>query len=214
MVSVRTSSEEAFERFLAENNLAFERIKEGSSPRPDYLVKVGEFKLVFEVKELAEDSDFRTINDPSSPVIRVHSRIVGDYVRRKIEDKHTRKQIKFAASQGFPAILLLYNNLDPLHLFATEDHDFLHGMYGELTILINKHTRQVEGDPFCGRNRSVSEDKNTSFSAVGRLAPILRSGKMTVTLFENAFAKVRLPYEQLPPCFEVRHVELAQQDGA
>ncbi len=207
---MKTSSEQAFERFLEENNLAFERIKEGSLPSPDYLVKVAEISLVFEVKELAEDSNFRTINDPSSPVIRVHSRIVGDHVRRKILDKGTRKQIQSAADQGLPAILLVYNNLDPMHLFGTEDHDFLYGMYGQLTIRINLRTRQVEGEPFCGRNSSVSESWNTSFSAVGRLAPILKSGKMTVTLFENVFAKVRLPYEQLPACFEVKHVELAQ----
>lgn len=206
MVSVRTSSEEAFESFLADNNLAFERIVEENSARPDYLVEAGELRLMFEVKELAEDSNFRAIDDLSSPVIRVHSRIVGQHVRKKIHD--ARKQIQFAVRQGFPAILLLYNNLDPLHLFGTEDHDFLHGMYGELTLLISKRTGQVEGEPFYGRNQSVSALKNTSFSAVGRLAPI--SGKMTVTLFENAFAKVRLPYEQLPPCFEVKRVEITQ----
>lgn len=30
----------------------------------------------------------------------------------------------------------------------------------------------------------------------------------TVTLWENAYAKVKIPFEQLPSCFAVRRVEI------
>jgi hypothetical protein len=201
--NIRTTSETVFEGFLTANQITFERIQEATTPRPDYLVHAGDLKLIFEVKELAADDNFRETDDPSSPFIRVHSRIVGDHVRRKISE--AKKQIQYAAKQGVPSILLIYNNLDPLHLFGTENGDFITAMYGEYTLLIDKITKNTVGEPFYGRNQSLSEIKNTSFSAVGRLHP-----KAGITLFENAFAKVKIPYDKLPSCFEVKRVEITQ----
>lgn len=203
MRNIRTTSETVFEGFLTANQITFERIQEATTPRPDYLVHAGDLKLIFEVKELAADDNFRETDDPSSPFIRVHSRIVGDHVRRKISE--AKKQIQYAAKQGVPSILLIYNNLDPLHLFGTENGDFITAMYGEYTLLIDKITKNTVGEPFYGRNQSLSEIKNTSFSAVGRLHP-----KAGITLFENAFAKVKIPYDKLPSCFEVKRVEITQ----
>lgn len=200
---VKTRSETAFETFLSDNKLKFERIKEASSPRPDYMVQANDWRVVFEIKELAEDENFRAVNDPSSRVFRVHSRIVGDHVRSKISE--AKKQIQYAAKQGLPSVLLIYNCIDPLFLFGTEDHDFIAGMYGEFTVLLDRDTKKVIGEPYHGRNKSVSEVKNTSFSAAGRLWPCAE--KMSVTLFENAFAKVKLP-ENLPSCFEVKRVKI------
>ena len=196
-------SEAAFETFLSENGLSFEPIEEASTPRPDYLVHVGQLKVIFEIKELAEDENFREVHDPASTIIRVHSRILGDHVRKKMSD--AKKQLQYAAKQGLPSILLIYNNLDPLFLFGTEDHDFITAMYGGYTLTINKASKKAVGEPFYGRNQSLSEIKNTSFSAVGRLHP-----KAGLTLFENAFAKIKIPYETLPPCFDVRRVEITR----
>ncbi len=55
---MKTKSEEIFENFLNLNNLPFEKIEEVSTKgahRPDYLVTVGNAKLMFEVKELTEN---------------------------------------------------------------------------------------------------------------------------------------------------------------
>ena len=62
---------------------------------------------------------------------------------------------------------------------------------------------------FNGRNDFLQENKNTSFSAVGRLGDNL--GKPMVTLFENAFAKVKVPFDQLPPCFGVKRVQVSRE---
>jgi hypothetical protein len=67
-------------------------------------------------------------------------------------------------------------------------------------------------DRFHGRNESFAEAKNTSFSALGRLSPSPGTGEMKVTLFENVFAKVALPYEQLPPCFDVKRGQIERSD--
>lgn len=200
---MKTKSEELFEKFLDANHVPFEKIKEDSTPRPDYLVSIGDLKLVFEIKELAEDEKFGVVKDPALPHIKSHSRTIGNHVRRRIEG--SKKQIQFGANQGIPSILLIYNNLDPvLQMFGTEDMDFITAMYGEITILINRDTGEAS-ESFHGRNQLLQQNKNTSFSAVGRLCD--RGGEITVTLFENIFAELKIPYELLPSCFEVKRVK-------
>lgn len=189
---MNTKSEIAFEAFLIENNLAFERVDEGRQRRPDYLVRINGVEVLFEVKELAEDENFKP---------DMSSRTVGDHIRQKMLD--SRKQVQFGARQGKPSVLLVYNNIDPIHLFGTEDFDFITAMYGEYTLSIDKSKMAIV-DSFHGRNSVLGEAKNTSFSAVARLSPI--RGKLTVALFENVFAKVPLPYEGLPTCFDVRRI--------
>jgi hypothetical protein len=192
MKNIKTKSEKVFETFLIGNNLEFKEIAEDDSPRPDYLVKIGVFKMMFEIKELAEDKNFKTKQ------FSVSSRTVGEHIRKKIQE--ARKQIQFAAKQGLPSILLIYNNLDPLHLFGTENMDFISAMYGEYTVVFDKSNGKIS-DSFHGRNQSFAAAKNTSFSAIGRLSPYL--GKMKVTLFENVFSKIKIHYDRLPVCFDV-----------
>lgn len=197
MSAALTKSEAIFEDFLRHYGLPFERIPEANNPRPDYRVTAGTVRLMVEVKELLKDDDF------SKEPFVVSSRTVGDHIRSKIRE--ASKQVRFGADQGIPSILLIYNALDPLHLFGTENHDFLDAMYGERTLLLNLESGNVVSD-FHGRNRLFSEDRNrgkTHFSALGRLAP--RNGRMTITLFENCFSCVPIPYDALPPCFEVIH---------
>jgi hypothetical protein len=194
---MKTKSEETFEKFLIENNIEFEKINEEGTPRPDYLVKIGELKMVFEVKELAEDDNFKTEQ------FSVSSRTVGSHIRKKIQA--ARKQIQISAKQGFPSILLIYNDIDPSHSFGTENMDFISAMYGEYTVVIDKSNGKIV-DNFHGRNQSFAAAKNTSFSAVGRLSPYF--GKMKVTLFENVFSKVKIQYDRLPVCFDVINVKI------
>ncbi len=194
----RTASEFAFEKFLAENDLQFQRVEEQDSPRPDYLVQVDDRKMVFEVKELAEDENFKT------GLLEVSHRIMGSHIRAKISE--ARRQVQFGARQGIPSVLVVYNNLDPIHLFGTEDMDFISAMYGQYTLLLDRNTLKAV-DSFQGRNQSLGVAKNTSFSAVGRLYPV--RGRLEVKIFENAFAKVKIPFDVLPPCFEVKRVNIS-----
>jgi hypothetical protein len=212
---MKTTSETVFESFLTENNLSFERIEEQDSPRPDYLVHIAGLKLLCEVKELGEDDNFGVVKDPSTPFLKHYSRTLGDHIRSKIGA--ARKQIQFGADQGIPSVLLVYNNIDPLYMSGTEDMDFIAAMYGEYTLLLDTKTLTTI-DSFQGRNcmmagwkdTSSAERKNTSFGAVGRLYTI--RGKLTVTLFDNVFAKVKIPYDALPPCFEVKPIEITYSE--
>jgi hypothetical protein len=202
---MKTKSESLFEEFLAVNNLLFEKIKEDTTPRPDYRVFVG-VEIIFELKELAEDGNYDVIKDPAYPHIKSASRTMGDHVRRRIEG--SKKQIQFGARQGIPSVLLIYNKLDRVFQdFGTEPMDFTTAMYGAYTILLNIETRTAS-DLFNGKDQMLQESKNTSFSAVGHLCD--RGGKTTVTLYENVFAKVKIPYSELPACFDVQRIELSR----
>jgi hypothetical protein len=187
----KTCSEALFERFLGEHGLPFNRIDTSASRRPDYVVGEGEpwGPIVFEVKELTTDDNFK--NDRGS-------RKPGKYIRQKINE--SREQIQYGARQGMPSILLIYNALDSsFHLFGTEDHDFRIAMHGDLTLDFGVESRMITA-AYYGRNRSLSEARNTSFTALGHLAPM--RGVMTVRLFPNDHAKVPLPV-CLPSCFEI-----------
>lgn len=147
---------------------------------------------MFEVKEMSEDDNLQ------KEQFAVSSRTVGDHVRRKITE--AKSQIQFGANLGLPSVMLIYNDIDLR--FGTEDRDFWSAMYGEHTVRIEVNSRKIT-DSYSGRNKSFMESKNTSFSAVGRLFRHPRSDNIEVTLFENIFAKIPLPYERLPLYFEV-----------
>lgn len=197
-----TKSEQLFEAFLNSNGVKFlriEEVKETGAKRPDYLVELGALKIMFEVKQLGDDED-----DKDAQLSGEWSSTLGAQVRQRIS--RSRKQIQFGRNQGIASVLLIYNNLDPVfQLRGTDELDFRTAMYGELTMLIDKRTRETN-DFFHGRKSEMQESKNTSFSAVGHLCD--RGGKTTVTLWENAYAKVKIPFDQLPPFFTVRTVEI------
>jgi hypothetical protein len=202
---MKTRSEEILEAFLAANAVSFQKIAEDTTHRPDYLVSLGEARLILEVKELAEDDKFGVVDDPARPYIKSFSGTIGEHVRRRIAG--SKKQIQYGAKQGIPSVLLIYNLLDrAFQDFGTSDLDFVAAMYGELTIAIDKGTQQTS-EIFNGKNQSLQAGKNTSFSAVGRLRD--RNGKTTVTLFENVYAQVRLPVEHLPRCFDLWRAEIS-----
>jgi hypothetical protein len=204
---MKTRSEEILEAFLAASAVPFEKIAEDTQYRPDYLVSPGQVKLIFEVKELTENKKFGVVDDPAKPYIKSFSNILGEHVRRSIAG--SKKQIQYGANQGIPSALLIYNVFDRVFQdVGTSDLDFIAAMYGELTIAIDKATHQTS-EIFNGKNQSLQSGKNTSFSAVGRLSD--RNGKTTLTLFENIYAQVPLPFDQLPPCFDVRRAEISNE---
>jgi len=192
-----TKSEKVLESFLTLNNLPWQKIPEvhkRASYRPDYLVQAGDFELIFEVKQL--EGSFREV-----PGIHVRSAI-----------QRSRKQIQYGIDQGVPSVLLIYNMIDPVfQLAGTEPLDFETAMYGEKTIEIWRvdGNTQKTSQLFNGGDDSLQENKNTSFSALGRLDDNL--GKLRVTLFENVFAKVKVPFDQLPPCFAVKRVKISRE---
>jgi hypothetical protein len=197
-------SEALFKRWLNENELPWRAIPVATGRTADYRVTIApDVEIVFEVKEIVGTWD-RSSN-------AVHSGRVGKLIRAKIAK--SRRQIQEPAAEGSPTVTLIYNAFDPLQLFGTEDHDFEYAMYGDLTLAIDLATHRIV-DSFHGNNRSFQQNKNTSFSALARLKESGRERTVTVTIFENIHAKVPLPYDRLPPCFEVIRVQMPRNSTA
>lgn len=195
-----TKGEIVFEQFCALHRMAFERVDEGAQPTPDYVLVLGNKNAVVEVKQIDEDQNFTSV---------CGTRIIGAHVRAKINE--ARNQVRDAARNDKPAILLIYNNLDPLQTFGTEQHDFVAAMYGEPTVMISVKTGEIL-DSFEGRNKSFRSGKNDSFSAVG----LLRCTTVgpVVHLYENVYAKVPLEYSDLPECVNYTRFEINAHDEA
>lgn len=198
-MTIKTEAEALFEEFCHSNSIACEKVTEGSEPTPDYRVVLNGQNVVVEVKQIDEDDHFRSKSG-------VSTRTVGSHIRNKIHEVKKRKQLKAAANDGIPAILLVYNNLDPLQEFGTGSHDFIAAMYGELTVALNPDTNRIT-DSYHGRNRSLAEGKNTSFSAVGGLYRTAAGPE--VRIYENIFCeKNKLDFSVLPDCIEFTRIEL------
>jgi hypothetical protein len=195
-----TSGEAAFEQFCEQWRLGYERVQECDTPTPDYLLDLGYVRAAVEIKQIDEDVDF-------APPIS--SRTVGDHVRAKINE--ARKQLRGATERATPAILLVYNNLDPLQRFGTEQHDFVAAMYGESTVSVSVNTGAVLGS-LEGRNKSFRPGKNDSFSAIGSIRRTANG--LEVHLYENLYAKVPLDYARLPECMRHTRFELDSDSDA
>lgn len=197
----KTRSELAFERFLSANGIGYRPIPVRAERTPDYGVTIAGTEIIFEVKEIVSQQ-------PWEKEV-VHGATVGDFIRRRID--RSRTQIQSASAKGFPTVLLIFNNYDPLQLFGTEDHDFEQAMLGADTLVIGLETGRIL-DRYHGNSKSFQASKNTSFSALGRIKEC-RDGKVRITIFENIHARVPLDYDALPACFEVVRVIPGETDG-
>ena len=141
-MSSKTISEKVFEEFCASNGIVFERVVAGADPTPDYLVRLNTVDIYVEVKQIDKDTNFSNTFQLREP---------GTHIRAKINQ--ARSQVRPAAVSGAPAILLVYNNLDPMQRFGTEPHDFLAAMYGDLTLVASRETGRSYPGP--GRAQST-----------------------------------------------------------
>ncbi|MFN9030507.1 MAG: hypothetical protein ACK54C_13755 [Betaproteobacteria bacterium] len=105
--------------------------------------------------------------------------------------------------------MLVYNNLDPLQMFGTGQHDFLTAMYGDLTIYGSNQNGRSSGLVH-GRNQAFRGDKNTTFSVVGWLHRV--DSGMAVHIYENMYATTPLDLAALPKCLSFNGVAEAKPE--
>ena len=195
-MTIKTKSEVIFESFCKRHGLVWEKIPEEIFPTPDYVIYLDSQTIYFELKQIDNDKNFDKSGKGAS------SSIVGSHIRKKISD--SKKQVQTGAKKDASSVLLVYNNLDPLQSFGTEQCDFIAAMYGEMTLKIRVNDSQVV-DSFQGRNSSLQESHNTSFSAVGHLSHTIDGA--SILLYENIYALNPLDIELLPSCIEFRRIE-------
>ena len=119
-MSIKTESERLFEQYLNANGLSFAHEKpfEGKSKLIDYAVLINSVEWLFEVKQAEADKTF----NPDGGCFDPHTS-----VGAKIE----AGKKKFQEYNGFPCVLVLYNN--GRHLAMFEDFQIVSGaMYGKV----------------------------------------------------------------------------------
>jgi hypothetical protein len=187
-MSEKTESEQLFESFCSRNQLSWSPYGEQEGRRtPDYRIVVGDVAICVEIKQIESRQGLEEGGRMT--------RVVGDRIRREISKG--AKQIRTAAEAGLPTLLLVYNCVDPLQAFGTEQHDFIAAMYGDWTVPI------VDGRLGEGYNgpRGKLRTQNTSFSALGLLRRTSEGSEVIV--YENMNARRPIPYDSLPSCFTV-----------
>lgn len=198
-ISMETISEALFEAFCSNNRIECKRIPVDSTPTCDYEINIYGVPIHIEIKQIDDDQDLKKHDFGWSYLGKP-----GEIIRRRIEG--ARKQIHEAAQNGHPTILLIYNNLINLGpRTGTLDRDFTHGLYGEMTLRIKVETNEVS-EPFHGKNRSLQEIKNTSFSAVGRIEQT--QGGASIHLFGNMYARNKIDFSRIPSSITWHEVAL------
>ena len=180
----QTVGEAAFERFC-DRAPGYEcrRVKPGPGKTPDYIVRIGDQKIIAEVKEVG-----REINEGK----------VGDAVRRMIHKAN--RQLKALTEERYPGICVLY---DPFSLFQDSGPmGSVHiraAMYGYHTLGLSNPMNpaeppQVVGE-WAGRERTTTPTKHTTTSAVC----VLRLDSQLL-VYHNRFAAI--PIDPLVMAFE------------
>jgi hypothetical protein len=209
----KTKSELHFEKFCADHSLELFSVPRKSDDKektPDYILQVGEQKIIVEIKQLNPNptdqkhlKDFENYGETGF--------VLGGFdrrVRKKI--KKSVPQLKTRSKGKHPGILVLYDNV---HIYGGIDgYDIRVGMYGQETIdvAISKARRYK---PFAirhrfGAKRSLDKSHNTSLSCAAVLIEHPLNG-LKLNIYHNDFASIPLIPDllRLP---QIRHFRLEE----
>src|SRR5207245_518203 len=129
----KTKSEVLFEQFCQEQELRCVPVAQGPGRTPDYDVYFGAHQVVVEVKQIdPTPEEAERIAKFESGEVRGISfgGEAGKRVRQEITD--SKKQLRGRAKGRFPALLVLFNNAEPISY--SDPMFILLAMYGELTL--------------------------------------------------------------------------------
>lgn len=191
-MSLRTTSENLFEKFCDDTGIRCRSIRTGTTRTPDYDIFLSRRKVVTEVKEITPNSAERAADaalDKGKPV--VVSITPGQRVRGKISD--SVPQIKSRVKNRYPGLLVIYE-AGPLPRHVDE-YQIRVAMFGfeSVVFAVPSDPRQ---SPYSmgrkyGRGRKMTPDHSTSVSAIGVLS--VRGGDIGLTIYHNPHARIPLP---------------------
>ncbi len=189
-----TISEDLFEQFCADQGIACERLEEETSKTPDYQIVIEGMEVVVEVKQIdPSKEDRKLLEEFEANGHIVHGGTPGDKVRKKIQSASPQMS---AHSKGQnPAVLVLYNNLPFVLGNPLEPYNIRVGMYGLEAIVLSvpkDYSAPSVVDRKFGGKKKLTEDHNTSISAVAVLSELEGSG-LHLSIYHNQHAAVPLP---------------------
>ncbi len=192
-----TESEAFFEKYCANSGIKYDRIPREETKTPDYWLTIDGQRVVVEIKEIdrnkEEQESYRLSKERG---YEEGTNTPGHRVRKKIYDSSA--QIK-ARSQGiYPSILVLFDrgrnvgHLDPYEIRVA--------MYGleqiDIKVPINPAISPYATGMRYGPKRKMTEDHNTSISAIGVLSTP-GPNEILLEVYHNKFAALPLNPELL-----------------
>ena len=190
---MKTFSEQLFQDYCAKAGFVCNRLPEEPYKTPDYEIVIEEQRIIVEVKEFDRNKDERESDQllQQRGYGKVLSYTPGERVREKI--RASSPQLKARTQGVYPGLLVLfdrgYGHADPYHIRTA--------MYGlEQVHLAVPRITDSEFKPYStgmsyGPRRRMTEDDNTSISAIGVLATP-GPNDMQLLVFHNKYAAIPL----------------------
>ena len=196
----RPVSELLFEDFCQQGEINWERLEveeleKGVFPKtPDYELRIDDRTIIAEVKEITQNKEERE----SERLLKergygtVLGGTPGARVRKKIND--SSPQIRKRTLGRHPGILILYDygqtakHLHPYHIMTA--------MYGlevvDVAVPADPSSKPYSMGTRFGPGNKMTQDANTSISAIGVLAVTAPSGFIRLDVFHNRCAAVAI----------------------
>ena len=197
-MSRKTKSEQAFEDYCTAVGIAWTRIDESDTKRPDYSLEIDGRTVIAEVKEVDRNPEEQESDRQleATGFGKSLSKNPGERVRKKITA--ASKQIKALTKGRHPGILVLtvrgltsadwflaFHHLDPYAIMTA--------IYG-LQVIQLAVPRDSSISPHSvgsrlGPKKKITDDANTSISAVAVLEPT-RGGVPRLVIYRNLYAAI------------------------
>ena len=196
----KTISELLFEDYCKRVGIDCTTInEEGSAKTPDYELVIEDQKIIAEVKEINKNKEERESDRLLEE--RGYGNVLrgtpGARVRKKITAASA--QIKARTADRHPGILVLFDNGQIAgHL---DQHHIMTAMYG-LVVVDMAVPRDSSVSPYSigtrlGPNKKMTEDTNTSISAIGTLTVQRPERRIELQIYHNRHAAVSVKPELL-----------------
>ena len=183
-----TISETLFESLCSLRGVRFERIPVAAHPTPDYEIALGVHKLLVEVKQLDQNATDKRVNKSFDTAGETDG-VVSPAARLREQIARAYRQLKMAATQGQPCLLVIYNNsgfLNFIDSFTVTTAMF--GRYGVRFGLSRIGEIRETGRGFTGK-APLTRNTCKSLSAIGILKHA-QSGNLRLEVYHNPFALV------------------------
>ena len=194
-MSQRTLSEALVLQFFAAHGVTCHPVPQQEGQRtPDFIIELAT-RVVCEVKQIEPNPDDRRDVEELSTVghggvRRTTVRWMQNRIRPLLNKSSS--QLRRASKEGHPSLLVVYDTT-PFGNY-TDDRDVLQGLFGRWSVdaWIDDTGETRYTQPYFGEDQGLTPDQNTSVSAVA----ILRGGPevatLSLTIFDNPHARVRL----------------------
>ena len=176
-------------RFFENIGIEITRIHDGVEKAPDFYLEVDHQPIYIEVKEVSDNADEVALIKEVELNGRTHvhdSPEIGRRFRPAIQSAN--RQLKKRCLLGEPGLVIIQDvrNFFTRSMFPEEEVKL--AMFGDRVTWLSAKGGNVVADLF-EKNKTVTENKNTTVSAVGLMVKNINDQSLMLHIFHNPHAK-------------------------